>query len=253
MWDKELATAIKAVKLAGDLILDNFEKKVPIIRKSPKEFVTKLDVECQNIIVESLERDFPEYNYYLEETRKKQAINGLTWVIDPIDGTHNYISGLDNVGISLALISENNYHLGILFFPMKSMIFSAIEGQGAFCNGKQIHVGKNLDLSKSMVAYDNQFHLTKSTLTNFKTLLEASFTVRILGAASWDFALIAMGKLDARVWNSAKLVDIAAGYVIVKEAGGEVTDFNFSKPSLSTLKVVASNGLVHFDLVSLMQ
>jgi myo-inositol-1(or 4)-monophosphatase len=251
-WDNELKSAIIAVKKAGRLITERFEKTLPIIRKSPYEFVTKLDLESQSIIVDSLKIDFPDYNLYVEESRNPQVIKGLTWVIDPIDGTHNYIAGLENVGISVALVSEDEFHIGVLHFPMKALILYAICGQGAYCNRTPIQVSRNTDLSKSMVTYDNQFHLTPKTWTNFEKIVSTAFTTRIFGVASWDMALIAMGKIDARIWNCTKLVDVAAGAVILKEAGGLTTDFQSSPLSFNPTELIASNGFVHNDLVTLL-
>jgi len=252
-WDKELKSAIYAVEKAGQLLNDHFEKKMSIIRKSAKEFVTEIDLESQSIIIESLKNDFPEYHFYTEESRNNKPIKGLTWVIDPIDGTHNYISGLTNVGISVALISEEDFHVGVLFFPMKSMILYAINGQGSFCNGDPIQVSKNKDLSKSMVAYDNQFHLSPDAFNKFEKITASIFTIRIFGVATWDIALIAMGKIDARIWNNTKLVDVAAGYVILKEAGGQMTDFNSQSLSLNPFNLIASNGYLHKDLVNILK
>jgi len=251
-WSKELESAISAVKEAGKLVAENFEKQIQVIRKDPKELVTKIDLQSQSIITEALKKDFPNYHFYTEETRQEQIIDGLTWVIDPIDGTHNYIAGLDNVGISVALVSEEEFYIGVLYFPIKSIIIYAVKGQGCFCNGEQIVVSKNNDLSKSMVTYDNQFHLTSGTLKNFERLASSVFTTRILGSASWDIALIVMGKIDARVWNKTKLVDIAAGCVIISEAGGKVTNFNGEPLTLNVSSAIASNGKVHNTIVGLM-
>ena len=252
-WDRELNSAINAAEKAGQLLNNNFEKKISIIRKSAKEFVTEIDLESQSIIIESLQNDFPDYHFYTEESRNNTPINGLTWVIDPIDGTHNYISGLTNVGISIALVSEEDIHLGVIFFPMKSMILYSINGQGSFCNGDPIKVSNNKDLSKSMVAYDNDFHLSSDAFIKFEKIIASIFTIRIFGAATWDIALIAMGKIDARIWNNTKLVDVAAGYVILKEAGGQMTDFNSKSFSLSPSNIIASNGYLHNDLVDILK
>jgi myo-inositol-1(or 4)-monophosphatase len=248
-WSKELESAVIAAKMAGQLILDNFEKDIDIIHKSKKELVTEIDLKSQAIIQSMLKKDFPDYDFFAEEGCDDEPICGLTWVVDPLDGTHNYIAGIGNIGVSIALVSEEGFHLGILFFPVKSKLVHAIEGSGAYCNGKLIHVSKNPDLSKSMVAYDNQFYLNSDSLTNFEKIISKVFTVRIFGTASWDMLLVAMGKIDARIWNCTKLVDIAAGCVIVKEAGGCVSDFNFSNITNEPIDVVASNGLIHADLV----
>jgi len=248
-WSKELECAVVAAKIAGQLILDNFEKDIDIIHKSKKELVTEVDIKSQSIIQSILNKDFPEYDFFAEEGYDDEPIYGLTWVVDPLDGTHNYIAGIGNIGVSIALVSEKGFHLGVLFFPIKSKLVYAIDGDGAYCNGKLIRVSKNTDLSKSMVTYDNQFYLNPDFLINFEKIISKVFTVRIFGTASWDMLLIAMGKIDARIWNCTKLVDIAAGCVIVKEAGGCVSDFNYSNITNEPIDVVASNGLIHADLM----
>ncbi len=201
-WGMELKCAIGAIKKAGGLLSNSFERQLPIIRKSKNEFVTKIDIESQSVIVESLKKDFPAYECYTEEVRSNKDIEGLTWVIDPLDGTHNYISGLDNVGISIGLVSQDAFHLGVIYLPIKGLLLYAVKGQGAYCNDVKIEVGRNADLSKSMVTYDNQFHLDEKTFKNYERLIPSVFTTRIFGVATYDIALVAMGKIDARVWNS---------------------------------------------------
>lgn len=251
-WDKELESAVLAAKKAGKVIIDNFEKDINIVHKSNKELVTEVDLHSQNIIQNILGKDFPDYNFFAEERCDRNPICGLTWVVDPLDGTHNYVAGVSNIGISIALISESSFFLGVIFFPLKSKLVYAIEGDGAYCNGKPIHVSKNSNLSQSMVAYDNQFYLKSSSLANFEKIVANIFTIRIFGVASWDMLLVAMGKIDARIFNCTKLVDIAAGCVIIKEAGGCVSDFNFLKITTNPIDVIASNRLVHHDLVEIL-
>ena len=251
-WGFELKCAIAAAQNAGKLLCDHFEKRPPTIRKSENEFVTKIDLESQSLIMEALGKDFPTYQFLAEETRYHKEISSLTWVIDPLDGTHNYISGIDNIGVSIALVSKHSFHIGVIYLPLKNLLLYAIEGQGAYCNDTKITVSNNTDLKKSMVAYDNQFYLDRNILKNYERLIASAFTTRIFGVATYDIALIAMGKIDARIWNCTKLVDIAAGNVIISEAGGKMTDFKNEPLSLMNVKqVIASNGLVHDDLIKL--
>lgn len=250
-FELELESAIAAAKKAGNLLSKHFGKKTHTIRKNKNEFVTKIDIESQSIIIEYLGKDFPIYKVLTEETRFQKEINTLTWVIDPLDGTHNYISGIDNVGVSIALVSQQAFHMGVIYLPIKDLMLYAIEGQGAYCNDVKITVNNNVDITKSMIAYDNQFYLNRNIFKNFERLINTAFTTRIFGVATYDIALIAMGKIDARIWNCTKLVDIAAGNVIIREAGGKMTDFKNKPLSLNVKDVIASNGLVHDDLIKL--
>jgi myo-inositol-1(or 4)-monophosphatase len=250
-WQGQLDCALHAAEEAGKLIESYFEQKFNVIRKEKKELVTELDVRSQNIITSILLSGFPEYPIIAEESKSNQKIEGLTWVVDPLDGTHNYIAGLDNFGISIALISNLGVHVGVMFFPLKSKMLYAKEGFGAYCNGVRTYVSKNKNIANSMILYDNQFYLSHNSLRIFQNILQGSFTVRILGSAAWDIALLVMGKVDARVWNNTKLVDIAAGIVLVKEAKGQITDFDYKEIKFKPMDVVASNGLIHKSIVEL--
>ena len=248
-FSKELAVAISAAKEAGGLLREYFQKPYRVIRKSHHEMVAEVDILSQNLIVDNLLKTFPEYSVISEEKSMEKNTRSLTWIIDPLDGTHNYIAGLPYSGISIALADKNNFYLGIIYFPMENNLYYAIKGSGAFNNNNKISVTLNDRLDKSVVTYDNQFHLSDCSFDNLRRLAEAAFTIRIFGTATNDLCLIASGRIDARVWNSTKIVDIAAGLVIVSEAGGKVTDFKGKTLGLSVNDVVASNGCVHDQLL----
>ncbi|PWH09908.1 inositol monophosphatase, partial [Bacteroidetes bacterium SCGC AAA795-G10] len=186
---------------------------------------SNVDLECQNISYELLRKDF-QYEILSEEKKTQDEIETeLFWIIDPVDGTHNYISGLPNFGVSIALASKKEFLLGVIYLPYFDEMYYAVKNQGAFMNGEKIQVSKNNDLEKSMIAFDNQFYLNKKSFDVYKKIVDACFTTRILGSAVYDFCLIASGKVDARVWNNTKVFDFAAGLTILNEAGGKVTDF----------------------------
>ena len=251
-FSKELAVAISAAKEAGVLLRDYFQKPYRVIRKSYHEMVAEVDILSQNLIIEKLLKSFPEYAIISEEKSMEKNTKDLTWIIDPLDGTHNYIVGLPFFGISIALADRGNYYLGIIYFPMLDKLYHAIKGKGAFCNDDKIFTSTNNDLSKSMVAYDNQFNDSNLALNNLQLIANESFTVRIFGSATNDLCLIASGRIDARVWISTKIVDIAAGHVIVSEAGGKVTDFNGDTVGIECEQVIATNGTVHDSLISIL-
>ena len=252
-FSKELKAAISVAKDAGLILKKYFQKNYKVIRKSQKEMVAEVDMLSQKLIVDRLSRGFPEYNIISEEIRNVESVKGLTWVIDPVDGTHNYIAGLPFSGVSIGLADENGFYIGVIYFPFEKKLFHAVKGCGAFVNGELLSVSNNSRLDKSIVNYDNQFHLTNDSFDNFKILVDTAFTVRIFGVASFDFCLISSGIIDARVWNSTKIVDIVAGTVIVTEAGGKVTDFRGEVISLNVEDVVASNGLVHDQILGILK
>ena len=250
-FEKELSMAKLVAKEMGNIQLKHFRKDLKVIRKSPKDFVSNVDLECQNVSYEILKKEF-DYEIISEEKRIQDDITSeLFWIIDPVDGTHNYISGLTNFGVSIALASKNEFLLGVIYLPYFDELYHGIKNQGAFMNDKQISVSKNDDLEKSMITYDNQFHLNANSLDVYKRVVDSCFTTRILGSAVYDFCLIASGKIDARIWNNTKIFDFAAGLTIVKEAGGNITEFNGSEVGLDSHSILASNSFVHKKLLSI--
>jgi myo-inositol-1(or 4)-monophosphatase len=248
-YTKELDIAKSVAKMMGKIQLKNFRKNLKVIRKSPKDFVSNVDLECQNLAYELLKKEF-EYEILSEEKRIQDDIKtDLFWIIDPVDGTHNYISGLPNFGVSIALATKNEFLLGVIYLPYFDEMYYAVKNHGAFMNNEKIQVSKNNDLEKSMITFDNQFYLNKKSFDVYKKIVDSCFTTRILGSAVYDFCLIASGKIDARVWNNTKIFDFAAGLTIVNEAGGKVTDFSGNEINLNSHDILASNSFVHQELL----
>ena len=252
-FSEELDLAKRAAYEVGKLQLRYFEGNLQVIRKAPKELVSDADMACQELSHDLLTEAFP-YPVLSEEVRNVDVTTQNTfWVVDPVDGTHNFIAGLPLFGVSIALVSGRQFVVGAIYLPFFDKLFYAAKEQGAYMNGIRIHVSGNEKLEKSMITYDNQFHLSPHALKRYEVLTKSVFTTRILGSAIYDFTLIASAKIDARVWNKTKLVDIAAGSVIVEEAGGRVTDFQGSPVTLSShQEVIASNYLVHDELIAIL-
>lgn len=245
----ELNSAIEAAKKAGEILKKNFGQKYRVIRKSPKEMVSIVDMQAQEAILAVLETNYPSYGIITEERRSNSGVEGENWIIDPMDGTHNYIAGLPFSGVSIGLAKNNDFLLGVIFFPMEQRLYYAEKGKGAFLNDEPIAVSQNQELSKAMVTFDNQFHLNKKSFDYYKKLVERAFTTRILGTATNDVCMTAEGKIDGRIWVNTKICDIAAGIVILTEAGGKITNFDGTPCTLESKQVVASNGKIHYELL----
>ena len=249
-YEKELDAAKSIAREMARIQLRNFRKDLKVIRKSPKDFVTSVDLECQKLSSELLKKEF-EYEILTEEKKTQDEITSdLFWIIDPVDGTHNYISGLPNFGVSIALATKKEFLLGVIYLPYFDEMYHAVKSQGAFMNDQKLQVSKNNDLEKSMITFDNQFYLNKKSFDVYKKIVGSCFTTRILGSAVYDFCLIASGKIDARIWNNTKVFDFAAGLIIVSEAGGKVTDFKGNEINLETHDILASNSFVHQELLT---
>ena len=236
----------------GRLQLTFFEKELKVIRKSPKELVSNVDMECQNLAYEMLKNNY-SYPVLSEEKRRIKDLRKKThWIVDPLDGSHNFISGLPIFGVSIALVSNSEFLVGVIYLPIENNILFAVKGGGAFLNDSKIYVSKNNDLKKSMITYDNILHQNEKIVNNYKSLVNNIFTSRILGSAIYDFSLISQGKIDARIWNDTKIFDYAAGALIVKESGGVVTDHKGNKITLDSKEIVASNGYVHEAILKIL-
>lgn len=247
--NEELNIAIEAAKKAGEILKKNFGQKYRVIRKSPKEMVSIVDMQAQKVILEILEPNFPGYSIITEERRSNPGREGKNWIIDPMDGTHNYIAGLPFSGVSIGLAKDDDFQLGVIFFPMEDRLYYAAKGKGAFLNNERIAASQNQELSKAMVAFDNQFHLNMKSFDYYEKLVERAFTTRILGTATNDVCMTAEGKIDGRIWVNTKICDIAAGIVILTEAGGKITNFDGTPCTLDSKQVVASNGKIHEELL----
>ena len=239
---------------AGELIELEKKKDFKIIRKSKKELVTEIDLKVQKYITDNL-KSISDFDIFHEEDKGFDEDINLEncFIIDPVDATHNMVAGLPFYNLSLGCVVQGKPIFGIIHFPYSKETYHAYEGQGAFRDKEKINVSNNNDLEKSIVAYDNQFHLAPNCLENYKRLIDNVFTTRILGSANRDACFVAEGSLDARVWNSTKVYDIVAGLVIVTEAGGCVSDFGSNEINLNNIKsVLMSNHGTHKDLLSLL-
>lgn len=251
--NKELTFAVEAATAAGEILKENFRQQYRVIRKSPKEMVSIVDMQAQKAILNVLEPRFPGYGFITEEKSSTIDPARNNWIIDPLDGTHNYIAGLPFSGISIGLARGNDFQIGVILFPMEDRLYYAVKGQGACLNHEPIQVAPSPELSKSIISFDNQFHLNPKSFDYYKTLTQRAFTTRILGTATNDMCMTAEGIIGGRIWVNTKICDIAAGIVIVGEAGGKVTNFDGSPCTLESKQVVASNGHIHNELLDIVK
>jgi len=242
--------AIEASKSAAKILMDNFEKKKQVHHKKAKELVTNVDVEAEGVIVKTIREKFPSHKFESEELGKeKYTAEDYVWIVDPLDGTHNYTYGIPFFNTSIALARGGELILGAIYDPVHDKMFYAEKGKGAFVNGQPTHVSDRANLSDALIMYDNQFHKREDMFANFQKIYPKIFTVRISGSAATDACLVASGIADARIWHKTKVVDVAAGVVIVQEAGGNATDFKGNPLQLGGTEVILSNGKILPELV----
>jgi len=242
----------KAAKKAGKILLRDFGEieNLQIQSKSVGDFVTSADLKVEKSILETLRYYYPNATFITEETG---VISGgeETIVIDPIDGTSNFIHGIPHVGIVIAKIVEEKITDGIIYNPILNEFYWASIGKGAWCNNKRLRVSKRHDLTSCLIGtgtpfgdrvYDNYFK-------ELNNLSKISAGVRRLGAASLDLAYVASGKLDGFWEKDLNLWDVCSGVLLVKEAGGRLSEPNGSNWITKSRDILASNTIIHSKLI----
>lgn len=248
MKNQYLDVAIKAAKEAGKIILKNFRKIKTITDKGNDSFFTNVDLASEKKIISVIKNEFPDHNFLAEEVGTKDIGSEYTWIIDPIDGTHEYMHGFDYFGISIALAKNNKVLLGVIYFPILKKLYYAVRGKGAYSGGKRLHVSKRKLKSAYVLLTGNLKKFQKEKLKAIELLAARCFRIRIYGAAVYNLCNIAEGNAEAIIEWDTNPWDIAAGFLIVEEAGGKITDFKGNKWTIRTKDHIASNGIVHEEI-----
>lgn len=249
-----LGTAFRASMLAGEVVLNNLGKISPddIDIKQASDFVTTIDKESEKIIIDTIRRKFPSHHFLAEESLKEAQTTEYRWIIDPIDGTTNFIHGYPVFSISIALEFNREIIMGVIFDPLREEIFTAEKGKGAFLNGRQLKVSGVTNLANGLVTTGFPFRkrdLIDNYLMLFKNIFNRVSDIRRAGSAALDLAYVAAGRCDAFFEIGLGPWDIAAGSFLIKEAGGVVTDFGGKRDYLSTGNIVAANPAIHGEIL----
>jgi len=250
--------AHEAIARAGDLIREHIGglSRADIQSKGPSDYVTEIDKKCEDLIMQTILRHFPDHRIIAEETANSMLSEAPTWIIDPIDGTTNFIHGFPFVAISIAFCVEREVLHGWVFDPVRQELFAARKGQGAYLNNKRIRLDPPPRLSEALIATGFPFrakHLLNPYLEVFKQIFTEVTGVRRAGSAALDLAYVAAGRVDGFWEIGLKLWDVAAGSLLVKEAGGTVKDFWGSDRYLENGHIVAGGSLVFSFLLEQVQ
>jgi myo-inositol-1(or 4)-monophosphatase len=253
-----LETAIEAADMAGEFILDNLGRLSPadISRKQAFDFVTSVDTGSEKIIIEIIKKRFPDHSILAEESEHDKETDGYRWIIDPLDGTTNFIHGFPVTAVSIALQYEREIITGVVLDPFRNELFTAEKGQGAFLNGKRIHVSGTDKMGSALVGTGFPFKrkdLIDHYLRLFKSVLTEVSDLRRPGAASIDLSYIACGRFDGFFEIGLAPWDCAAGALIIKEAGGIITNFGGGDDILATGNIVAGNPVMHEKLLNMVR
>jgi len=251
-----LHTAIAIAHEAGTVVRAAFPRTAlgRVTFKGAVDPVTQTDVAAETLILERLRAAFPDHRLLAEESGGDawQTPGPPIWVVDPLDGTNNFAHGFPHVGISLALVEDGEPLLGVIYDPLRDETFAAAAGMGATLNGAPIRVSSVARLADSFLAtgfpYDRRTAADNNT-ARLDHFLRRSQGVRRAGAATLDLAYVACGRFDGFWEIRLHPWDVAAGVLLVRQAGGCVTDFAGSPNCLSGAEIVASNGLIHAEML----
>jgi myo-inositol-1(or 4)-monophosphatase len=252
-----LEVAIRAALAAGAYLRRQIHRTRQVDYKGVVNLVTDCDRQAQKIIISILRRAFPGHGFLAEENGKQQiGRENYCWLIDPLDGTTNYAHGFPIFCVSIALEKEGELLVGVVYDPMRQELFQAIKGQGAWLNGRRLRVSKTSSLNRSLLATGFPYDLRESPVNNlvhFENFLFRVQAIRRCGAAALDLAYVACGRFDGFWELKLNPWDVAAGSLLVEEAGGRVTDFRGSKLNLAAGEIVASNGLIHASMLKVLR
>lgn len=223
--------------------------------KGFNDLVSYVDKEAERQIVEKLAKILPEAGFITEEGTNSTQAEVFNWVIDPLDGTTNFIHGLPVFAVSIALMERDEVVLGVVYEVNRHECFYAMKGGGAFCNDTRIKVSTAPDLSASLIAtgfpYYN-FELIDRYLNSMKSLMQKTHGLRRMGSAAVDLCYVATGRTEGFFEYNLNSYDVAAGALIVQEAGGKVTDFAGGRDFIFGRKIVASNTKIHGEFLTVL-
>lgn len=249
-----LQVALEAANLAGKIIREKIGSITTedITRKSISDYVTEVDFDSEKTIIEHIKKYFPHHQIMAEESSNSYKKAEYLWIIDPLDGTTNFIHGFPIIAISIALMCKGEFIIGVVYDPTRDELFYAEKGKGAFLNNRKIKVSSLTDPSLSLIATGFPFRNKQyidSYLKIFRELFYSVSDLRRAGAASIDLAYVACGRVDGFFEFALSPWDIAAGILLIKEAGGVVSDFEGAEEYLKTGNIVAGNPVIHQFLV----
>ena len=247
--------AVNAALKAGSYILKNLGKVKSVRYKGEINIVTEIDKKAESIIVNTIKKAYPDHNFLAEEKIYKKRNLDYTWIIDPLDGTTNFLHGFPIFCVSIALQYKDDIILGVVYDPTRDELFYAEKGKGAFLNKKKIRVSKTRDLKKSLLATGfayNKKRVRNNNVTNFFSVMKAAQAVRRAGSAAIDLCYVACGRFDGFWELFLHPWDTAAGILIVEESGGKVTRMDGKDYTIYDKEILATNSKIHKQVIKVL-
>ncbi len=249
-----LNTAVKAARRAGAIIIrgSNDIERLTIHRKRHNDFVSEIDHAAEAAIIQVLKEAYPAHGFYAEESGKDRAKSEFVWCIDPLDGTTNFLHGFPQYCVSIALLHHGVPEQAVVFDPNRNELFTATKGAGAYLNERRIRTSKLEYLKDALIGTGFPYREKQdldSYLEQFKTMTANCAGVRRPGAAALDLAWVACGRMDGFWEIGLSPWDMAAGALLVREAGGRIGDLDGEDKFMDSGRVAASNSKIFTQLL----
>jgi len=250
--------AVRAARAAGDIIVRNMDRldRIKVVTKQNNDFVSNVDHLAEEIIISTIKQAYPDHGILAEESGKQAENSEFQWIIDPLDGTTNYLHGFPQFAVSIALKHKDRLEVGVIYDPVSQELFTASRGNGAMLNDRKIRVTSHKGLQNALLGtgfpYYDQSYLD-TYLETMKELMQRTSGIRRPGSAALDLAWLAAGRIDGFWEFNLRAWDIAAGALIVREAGGIVSDFENKGNYLESGDIIAAGPKVFPEMLKIIQ
>ena len=249
-----MQTAIEAARLAGQTIAEHYPGGRLVTDKGYRDLVTNTDTDSEAIILELVRARFPDHAVVSEEAGGSEISGGYTWLVDPLDGTTNYTHRHPVFSVSIGVLKEGEPILGVIYDPLRDQMFVAEKGAGARLNDNPIHVSRIAGLDKALVGLDwgHTNGVREHILAYLHQIVPRCGTLRVLGSAALAMAYVAAGWLDAYFHLGVKPLDVAAGILIITEAGGRCSTLEGRPYHVNLPGCLVTNNLIHEEMLTAM-
>lgn len=252
-----LDKVIYIAREAGEILRSGFGKNFMIEYKTNvANLVTEFDKKSEKTIIDFIKKEYPTHSVLAEESGMHDSYSEYLWVIDPLDGTTNFAHGLPIFSVSIGVQKNGEMICGVVYDVMRDAMYSAEKGSGSFCNGRKLNVSTNDDLHKSVLVTGFPYNVHENpdfAYERFAAFLRVARAVRRLGSAAIDMSYVAEGVFDGFWEVSLNSWDMAAGIILVEEAGGKITDFEGNPTNIFGKQILTSNGKVHSAMIDVLR
>lgn len=248
-----MAVAVEAARQTGALLMAERDRIASVEEKGDRSLVTNVDCEAERVIRRAIETHFPTHGILGEEGGRRSGEAEYVWVVDPLDGTHNYIRGVPLYGVSIGITRRGRHVAGVIYMPEVDALYTAEVGAGAFLNGSRISVSATDELARCSMSFDSGIKRSPArTLAALAKLGPRVFNIRMFGASTVLLTYLARGSIDFAVEFADQPWDSAAGICLVREAGGTITEPDGAPLGPDSRSYLASNGRIHREVADIL-